>query len=40
MFRNKLILELGAGGGLPSIVAAINGARKVVQTEIYQVVVT
>ena len=40
LFRNKLILGLGAGGGLPSIVAAINGARKVIQDEIYPVLGT
>ena len=31
--RNKLVVELGTGTGLPSIVAALNGARKVVATD-------
>jgi nicotinamide N-methyltransferase len=31
--KNKSILELGAGAGLPSLVAAINGARNVVVTD-------
>ncbi|KAF9220594.1 hypothetical protein BS17DRAFT_848375 [Gyrodon lividus] len=30
---DKLVLELGAGGGLPGIVAAQNGAKKVVLTD-------
>ena len=29
LYRDKIVLELGAGGALPSIVAALNGARKV-----------
>ncbi|PCH45119.1 hypothetical protein WOLCODRAFT_78055 [Wolfiporia cocos MD-104 SS10] len=33
MYRNGAVLELGAGGGLPGIVAALNGARKVVLTD-------
>ncbi|GLB43079.1 putative S-adenosyl-L-methionine-dependent protein methyltransferase that trimethylates the N-terminal glycine 'Gly- 2' of elongation factor 1-alpha, before also catalyzing the mono- and dimethylation of 'Lys-3' [Lyophyllum shimeji] len=33
LYRGKCVLELGAGGGLPSIVAAKNGARKVVMTD-------
>jgi predicted nicotinamide N-methyase len=28
-YRGKYVLELGAGGGLPGIVAAKNGAKKV-----------
>ena len=31
--QNKLVVELGTGTGLPSIVAALNGARKVVATD-------
>lgn len=31
--RDKCVLELGAGGALPSLVAALNGARKVVVTD-------
>ncbi|KAK6078304.1 nicotinamide n-methyltransferase [Seiridium cupressi] len=31
--KDKTVFELGAGGGLPSIVAAILGARKVVCTD-------
>ncbi|KAL0568035.1 Protein N-terminal and lysine N-methyltransferase efm7 [Marasmius crinis-equi] len=31
--RNRFVLELGAGGGLPSIIAALNGAQKVVITD-------
>lgn len=31
--RDKYVLELGAGAGLPSLVAAILGARKVVVTD-------
>jgi predicted nicotinamide N-methyase len=27
--KEKRVLELGAGGGLPSLVAALEGARKV-----------
>ncbi|GAW02647.1 nicotinamide N-methyltransferase [Lentinula edodes] len=33
LFHNKNILELGAGGALPSLVAAESGARKVVITD-------
>lgn len=29
LYKDRFVLELGAGGGLPSIVAAKNGARKV-----------
>ena len=29
LYRDRFVLELGAGGALPSIVAAKNGARKV-----------
>ena len=31
--QNKLVVELGTGTGLPSIIAAYNGARKVVATD-------
>ncbi|TDL23551.1 hypothetical protein BD410DRAFT_721273, partial [Rickenella mellea] len=31
--RGRNVLELGAGGGLPGLVAALNGARKVVLTD-------
>ncbi|KAM5530622.1 hypothetical protein V8D89_004424 [Ganoderma adspersum] len=33
LYRDRTILELGAGSGLPSIVAAKNGAKKVVITD-------
>jgi len=33
LYRDRSVLELGAGGGLPGIVAAKNGARKVVLTD-------
>lgn len=33
LVKNKYILELGAGGALPSLVAALNGATKVVVTD-------
>ncbi|KAH9475539.1 Protein N-terminal and lysine N-methyltransferase EFM7 [Psilocybe cubensis] len=33
LYSGKCVLELGAGGALPSIVAAKNGARKVVITD-------
>ncbi|KAG5643666.1 hypothetical protein DXG03_000497 [Asterophora parasitica] len=33
LYRDKNVLELGAGGALPSIVAAQNGARKVLITD-------
>lgn len=33
VIRNKNVLELGAGAGLPSLVSAILGARKVVVTD-------
>ncbi len=29
LYRDRNVLELGAGGGLPSIVAAKNGAKRV-----------
>ncbi|KIK63747.1 hypothetical protein GYMLUDRAFT_222048 [Collybiopsis luxurians FD-317 M1] len=32
-YQNKNVLELGAGGALPSLVAAASGARKVVITD-------
>jgi nicotinamide N-methyltransferase len=31
--QGKTILELGAGGGLPSLVCALSGAAKVVVTD-------
>jgi nicotinamide N-methyltransferase len=31
--KGKTVLELGAGGGLPSLVCAINGASQVVVTD-------
>ncbi|KAI0725727.1 nicotinamide N-methyltransferase [Fomitopsis betulina] len=33
LYRDRAVLELGAGGGLPGIVAANNGARTVVLTD-------
>ncbi|EIN04216.1 hypothetical protein PUNSTDRAFT_76907 [Punctularia strigosozonata HHB-11173 SS5] len=33
LFRDKNVLELGAGGGLPGIVTALDGARYVVLTD-------
>ncbi|KAF8901363.1 hypothetical protein CPB84DRAFT_1815211 [Gymnopilus junonius] len=33
IYRDRYVLELGAGGALPSIVTAKNGARKVVVTD-------
>ncbi|KAF9466671.1 putative methyltransferase-domain-containing protein [Collybia nuda] len=33
LYQNRSVLELGAGGGLPSIVAAKNGAQQVVITD-------
>ncbi|PFH51947.1 hypothetical protein AMATHDRAFT_39859 [Amanita thiersii Skay4041] len=33
LYRDRQVLELGAGGGLPGIIAAKNGARKVVLTD-------
>ncbi|RHZ70259.1 hypothetical protein Glove_273g10 [Diversispora epigaea] len=33
LIRGKNILELGAGGALPSIISAVNGAKKVVITD-------
>ncbi|KAI0249402.1 hypothetical protein BJV78DRAFT_1228221 [Lactifluus subvellereus] len=33
LYRGRTVLELGAGGGLPSLVAAKCGARKVVMTD-------
>ncbi|KAJ1961600.1 Protein N-terminal and lysine N-methyltransferase efm7, partial [Dimargaris xerosporica] len=33
LVQDKAVLELGAGAALPSIVAALNGARKVVVTD-------
>jgi nicotinamide N-methyltransferase len=33
LVENKCVLELGAGAGLPSIVCALKGARKVVVTD-------
>ncbi|KAF7974101.1 hypothetical protein HWV62_13421 [Athelia sp. TMB] len=35
-YRGRNVLELGAGGGLPGIVAAKNGARKVKSSPFYQ----
>ncbi|EGC31708.1 hypothetical protein DICPUDRAFT_156398 [Dictyostelium purpureum] len=32
-FKNKNVLELGAGAGLPSFIAALNGAKKVLLTD-------
>ena len=36
--QNKLVVELGTGTGLPSIIAALNGARKVVATDRYDII--
>lgn len=33
LVRNKTVLELGAGAGLPSLVCALNGARQTVVTD-------
>ncbi|KAI9319669.1 S-adenosyl-L-methionine-dependent methyltransferase [Dichotomocladium elegans] len=33
LVRDKYVLELGAGGALPSLMAAVNGAAKVVVTD-------
>ncbi|KAF2746252.1 hypothetical protein M011DRAFT_478246 [Sporormia fimetaria CBS 119925] len=33
MVRGKMVLELGAGGGLPSLVCALSGAARVVVTD-------
>lgn len=33
LIQNKTILELGAGGGLPSLICAVHGARQVVVTD-------
>ncbi|KAF8970836.1 putative methyltransferase-domain-containing protein, partial [Flammula alnicola] len=33
LYKDRCVLELGAGGGLPSIVVAKNGVRKVVITD-------
>lgn len=33
MVKGKTVLELGAGGGLPSLVCALNGAAQVVVTD-------
>lgn len=33
LLRDRNVLELGAGAGLPGIVSAINGASKVVVTD-------
>ncbi|KAI0777521.1 putative methyltransferase-domain-containing protein [Trametes elegans] len=33
LYRDRNVLELGAGGGLPGLVAAKNGAKKVVLTD-------
>ncbi|KAF8873886.1 putative methyltransferase-domain-containing protein [Infundibulicybe gibba] len=33
LYRGRTVLELGAGGGLPSLVAVKNGASKVVMTD-------
>ncbi|KAL1745169.1 putative methyltransferase-domain-containing protein [Schizophyllum fasciatum] len=33
MYRGHNVLELGAGGGLPGLVTALNGARRVVLTD-------
>ena len=37
LYVNRNVLELGAGGGLPSIVTVKNGARKVRSYEINQI---
>ncbi|EGO22866.1 hypothetical protein SERLADRAFT_471345 [Serpula lacrymans var. lacrymans S7.9] len=31
--RDRFVLELGAGGGLPGIISALNGAQKVILTD-------
>ncbi|KAJ6493670.1 nicotinamide N-methyltransferase [Mycena vitilis] len=33
LYRDRLVLELGAGGGLPGLVAAMNGAKHVLLTD-------
>lgn len=33
LYRSKNVLELGAGGGLPGLVTALNGSRKTVLTD-------
>ncbi|EPQ53373.1 hypothetical protein GLOTRDRAFT_117322 [Gloeophyllum trabeum ATCC 11539] len=33
LYRGRCVLELGAGGGLPGLVAALNGAHKAVLTD-------
>ncbi|KAI8896031.1 hypothetical protein BC833DRAFT_541870, partial [Globomyces pollinis-pini] len=33
LYKDKLVLELGAAASLPSIICAINGAKKVVSTD-------
>jgi len=33
LYQNQNVIELGAGGGLPGIVAALNGAKTVVLTD-------
>ncbi|KAJ7043501.1 nicotinamide N-methyltransferase [Mycena alexandri] len=33
LYRDRSVLELGAGGGLPGLVAALNGAGRVVLTD-------
>ena len=39
LYQNRNVIELGAGGGLPGIVAALNGANTVCQQELIIIVV-
>lgn len=39
LYQNRNVIELGAGGGLPGIVAALNGAKKVRQQDSILIVV-